>query len=299
MMQRTLSSSLSLSGVGLHSGEQVELTLLPASDDHGIVFERVDLDPPVKVPLDPFRVFDTLMSTNIDFDGVRIATAEHLMSALAGLGIDNLLVQVNSSEMPIMDGSAQVFVDAILATGIREQRQTKKFIKVLKPVSVTHEDKQASLAPHDGFTVDFRIDFDHPVFADQQQRVYELSTENYINQIGYARTFGFEKDLEYLKQNNLARGGSLQNAVVLSADGLLNPEGLRQPDELLSHKVLDAVGDLYLSGHQILGHFRAVKSGHMLNNRLLQALLSEPESFEWVSFTKDCPIEYIEAKAAQ
>ena len=299
MMQRTLCSSLSLSGVGLHSGEQVELRLLPAPEDHGIVFERVDLSPAVKVPLDPFRVFDTLMSTNIDFDGVRIATAEHLMSALAGLGIDNLLVQVNSSEMPIMDGSAQVFVDAILSVGVLEQRQAKKFIRVVKPVSVRHEDKQASLMPFDGFKIDFKIEFDHPVFANQQEGNYVLSTENYINHIGYARTFGFEKDLDYLKQNNLAQGGSLDNAVVLSADGLLNPEGLRQPQELLSHKVLDAVGDLYLSGHQILGHFQAVKSGHMLNNRLLQALLSEPENFEWVSFDDDCPIDYSKAATAQ
>ena len=197
--------------------------------------------------------------------------------------------------MPIMDGSAQVFVDAILDTGIKEQAKPKKFIKVIKPVSVSFEDKQASLTPHHGFVVDFKIDFDHPVFADQQQGVYELSTQNYIDQIGYARTFGFEKDLDYLKANNLARGGSLQNAILLSDTGLINPEGLRQPNELLSHKVLDAVGDLYLGGHQILGYLTAVKSGHMLNNRLLQALLKDPESFEFTCFDGDCPIDYIDA----
>jgi len=274
----------------------VHLALYPQPTDTGIVFERSDLIGSVPVPADAFLVQDTLMSSNLVLDNVRIGTVEHLLSAIAGLGIDNLLIRVSSAEIPIMDGSAAPFVDILLDAGICEQEKAKKFLKIVRPVRVKIDDKWAELRPHDGFELNFEIDFDHPAFDKEQQHAqFHLSSQNFIEGLCTARTFGFVKDIEMMRQNNLARGGSMENAIVIDDMKVLNAEGLRFMDEFVRHKILDALGDLYLIGHPILGRFNAYKSGHALNNLLVREVLSDENNFEIVTFDDNvtAPIDYL------
>lgn len=298
--QRTISREIRASGVGLHSGKKVYIRLLPHHEDGGVIFRRVDLSPYVDIPADGMKVSDTMMSSNICAGNAKIGTVEHLMSALAGMGIDNIIVEVNADEVPIMDGSAAPFIYLIQSAGIAEQMAPKRFIKVKKEVEVRLDDKVAKLLPYDGFKLDFSIDFDHPAFAkDQQHAEMTLSTGSFIDEISRARTFGFLKDIEYLRSNNLALGGSMENAIVVDEQKVLNEGGLRFSDEFVRHKMLDAIGDLYLAGNQILGDFQAFKSGHHLNNLLVRELLSCEDNYEMVSYKspEDCPIKYISALA--
>lgn len=285
MQQRTIAKTVSLTGVGLHSGKPVTLTFLPALADSGIVFYRSDMPNPMPISADFRVVKDTQMSSNLSNEqGHRIGTVEHLMSALAALGIDNLAIEVSAAEIPIMDGSALPFIDALRAGGIVQLSRQKKFIEILRPITVSHEDKIARFTPYQGFALAFDIEFDHPAFLPEHNHItLEFSTKNFINEISQARTFGFQKDIEYLKQHNLGMGGSLDNAIVLDETKVLNPDGLRFADEFVRHKVLDAVGDLYLAGHQILGKFYAKKSGHMLNNRLLRAIFEDDGNYRIVT----------------
>lgn len=285
MQQRTIAQSTTLTGIGLHSGQTVTLTFLPAPVNHGVVFIREDLPNPQPILANFCYVNDTQLSSNLTNDqGQRIGTVEHLLSAIAALGIDNLIIYVNGSEIPIMDGSAMPFLTALRQVGITKQSATKRFIRITKPIEVTHDDKIARFTPYQGFALSFDIEFDHPaILATHSHVSVEFSGSNFVEQIARARTFGFAKDIDYLKQNNLARGGSMENAIVLDDHNILNPEGLRFADELVRHKVLDAVGDLYLAGHQILSKFYAKKSGHMLNNKLLRAVFSDPTNYEFVT----------------
>lgn len=294
--QRTISREIRATGVGLHSGNKVYMRFLPHHEDGGIIFRRTDLDPMVDIPADGMRVSDTMMSSNISVGDAKIGTVEHLMSALAGMGIDNLIIEVSADEIPIMDGSAAPFIYLIQSAGIAEQSVAKRFIKVKKTIEVAVDDKVATLAPSDGFSLDFSIDFDHPAFdKDKQHASMALSTGSFIDEISRARTFGFLKDIEYLRANNLALGGSMENAIVVDEQKVLNEGGLRFSDEFVRHKMLDAIGDLYLAGHQILGAFKAFKSGHHLNNLLVRELFSSPDNYEMVSYDSDdaCPIRYI------
>ena len=296
MNQRTIQAAIAVTGIGLHSGEPVHLAFYPQPTDTGIVFERSDLIGSAPVPADAFLVQDTLMSSNLVLDDVRIGTVEHLLSAIAGLGIDNLLIRVSSAEIPIMDGSAAPFVDILLDAGICEQEKAKKFLKVVRPVRVKIDDKWAELRPYDGFELNFEIDFDHPAFDKEQQHAqFSLSSQNFIEGLCTARTFGFVKDIEMMRQNNLARGGSMENAIVIDDMQVLNAEGLRFVDEFVRHKILDALGDLYLIGHPILGRFNAYKSGHALNNLLVREVLSDENNFEIVTFDDNvtAPIDYL------
>ncbi|MDO5651977.1 MAG: UDP-3-O-acyl-N-acetylglucosamine deacetylase [Moraxella sp.] len=298
--QRTIAKPVTLTGIGLHSGQEVVLSLLPHDVDGGIVFVRTDLDNAC-VPMNAFLVQDTMMSSNLVQGDARVGTVEHVLSAVAAMGIDNLMIEVSSAEMPIMDGSAQDFVALIQQGGLREQSAPKKFIKILKPIKVTDGDKWASLAPaktNAGFAMRFEIDFDHPaIAATEQVFAFELSSQGFIDEVAYARTFGFLKDLQALREHNLALGGSLDNAVVLDDDKVINPEGLRSQGEFVRHKTLDAIGDLYVIGHAIVGEFDAYKSGHGLNNRLIRAVLEDKNSHEIVTFyDKDVsPIDYQKA----
>lgn len=287
--QRTTQQIVTATGVGLHSGTKVELTLRPAPADNGIVFRRVDLDPVVEFPSSATGVGDTRMASTLERDGVRISTVEHLMSALAGLGIDNLYVDVTAEEIPIMDGSASSFVYLLQQAGLREQDAPKKFIRVLKTVEVRDgqgaQEKWARLEPYDGFRLKFFIEFNHPaVDATGQTAEVDFGIESYVNEIARARTFGFMQDVETLRGMGLARGGSLENAIVMDEYRILNSDGLRYDNEFVRHKILDAVGDLYLVGHPLLAAYVAHKSGHALNNRLLRALLEQPDAYEIVSF---------------
>ena len=296
MNQRTIQTAIAVTGIGLHSGEPVNLAFYPQPTDTGIIFERSDIIGSASVPADAFLVQDTLMSSNLVLDDVRIGTVEHLLSAIAGLGIDNLLVRVSAAEIPIMDGSAAPFVDILLDAGIYEQEQPKKFLKIVRPVRVKIDDKWAELRPHDGFELNFEIDFDHPAFDKEQQHAqFCLSSQNFIETLSAARTFGFVKDIEMMRQNNLARGGSMENAIVIDEMQVLNAEGLRFMDEFVRHKILDALGDLYLIGHPILGRFNAYKSGHALNNLLVREVLSDENNFEIVTFDDNvtAPIDYL------
>ncbi len=296
--QRTLKRTIRATGIGLHSGQKVYLTLHPHVEDGGIVFRRVDLDPPVEIPAAALLVNETTMSSNLEHDGARIGTVEHLMSALAGLGIDNLMIDVTSQEVPIMDGSAGPFVFLIQTAGIVEQNALKRFVRIIKPVEVLVADKRAAFIPYNGFRVCFTIDFDHPAFdAEHQSAELEFSTTSFVEEVSHARTFGFLRDIEYMQANNLALGGSLDNAIVVDDHGIVNSEGLRFADEFVRHKMLDAIGDLYLLGFSIIGQFDGYKSGHALNNQLLRALLDQPECYEFVTFDdkNKCPIHYIAA----
>lgn len=287
LRQRTLKSLIRATGVGLHSGQKVTLVLRPAAPDTGIVFTRVDLSPPVEMRANPYAVGDTRMASCLEKDGAKLSTVEHLMSALAGLGIDNLYVDVDAAEIPIMDGSAAPFVFLLNSAGIEEQKAPKKFIRIRKTVEVREGDKWARLEPYDGFRLTFSILFNHPAVDQSGTKVAtDFADESYVRDIARARTFGFTQDVEALRAQGLALGGSLENAIVMDEYRVLNAEGLRLNDEFVRHKVLDAIGDLYLVGHPLLGAFSAHKSGHALNNRLLRELLADATAWEWMTFTR-------------
>lgn len=284
--QKTIKHSVRTSGIGLHSGELIELRLLPAPANHGIVFRRSDLSPAVDLPARSDRVGDTMMCTALIQEGIKIATIEHLMSALAGLGIDNIIVEVNAAEVPIMDGSAAPFVFLLQSAGIRDLDAEKRFIRISRPIEVREGDKIARLLPYTGFRLDFTIDFNHPVLSSRHQNAsLEFSTEQYVRKICRARTFGFVKDIEYLRNHHLALGGSLDNAVVIDDYRILNENGLRSEDEFVQHKILDAIGDLYTLGAPLLARYQGYKSGHALNNRLCREVLAqEGSAWQWDLF---------------
>ncbi|PKV47421.1 UDP-3-O-[3-hydroxymyristoyl] N-acetylglucosamine deacetylase [Janthinobacterium sp. 61] len=289
LKQRTIKQQVRTIGVGLHSGTKVELILRPAAIDTGIVFRRIDLDPIVEFPASAMAVGDTRMASVLIKDGARVSTVEHLMSAAAGLGVDNMVIDVNAEEIPIMDGSASSFVYLLQQAGVEEQQAPKKFIKVIKPVEVRHgkgdAEKWARLSPYDGFKLDFFIEFNHPAVDGTMQRAsVDFGDVSYVHDVARARTFGFMQDVESLRGMGLARGGSLENAIVMDEYRILNADGLRYEDEFVRHKILDAIGDLYLVGHPLLAYYTAHKSGHALNNQLLLALLEQPEAYEIVSF---------------
>jgi len=283
--QRTLKNCIKATGVGLHSGKKVLVTLRPAPAHSGIVFRRIDVTPAVEIPARAENVGDTRLSTSLARGEVRIATVEHLLSAFAGLGIDNAYVAVSAPEVPIMDGSAGPFVFLIQSAGIEEQTAPKQFVRIKRPVAVEDGDKWARLEPFDGFKVSFSIDFDHPLF-DETIKFAEVdfSTTSFVKEVSRARTFGFLKEIEMLREKDLALGGSLQNAVVIDDYRVLNEDGLRYEDEFVRHKILDAIGDLYLLGHGLIGAFRGHKSGHALNNRLLRQLLADKSAWELVDY---------------
>ncbi len=292
LKQRSLKNIIRATGVGLHTGDKVYLTLRPAAPDTGIVFRRVDLPEPVSIKAAPQHVQDTRLSSTLEVDGVRVGTVEHLMSAFAGLGIDNAYVDLSASELPIMDGSAGPFVFLLQSAGIIEQNALKKFIRIKKTIEVHDGDKWVRFEPYQGFKMAFTIDFSHPVFEHSSQSVViDFAEDSYIKEVSRARTFGFMREVETLRAMGLARGGSLDNAVVVDEYRILNTEGLRFEDEFVRHKVLDAIGDLYLLGHPIIGSFTAHKSGHALNNRLLRALLADSSAWEYATFehTEDAP----------
>ena len=285
--QRTLKHIIRATGVGLHTGEKVYMTLRPAAANTGIVFRRIDLVQPIEIKADPYHVGDTRLASCLEQDGVRVSTVEHLMSALAGLGIDNLYVDLSSGEVPIMDGSAGPFVFLLQSAGIEEQPAAKQFIRILQSVEVSAGDKSARFAPHHGFKIEFSIDFDHPVFENSAKSVcVDFATTSYVREVSRARTFGFMHEVEWMRGQGLALGGSLDNAIVLDEYRVLNNDGLRYDDEFVKHKVLDAIGDLYLLGHPVIGMFAAHKSGHALNNALLLRLLEQPQAWEYVSFDR-------------
>jgi UDP-3-O-[3-hydroxymyristoyl] N-acetylglucosamine deacetylase len=284
--QRTIKEIVSTTGVGLHSGRKVTLTLRPAAVNTGVIYRRTDVNPPVDFPADPTSVRDTMLCTAlVNDEGVRISTVEHLSAALAGTGIDNIIVEVDAPEIPIMDGSASPFIFLLQQAGVEFQNAPKRFIRIKKPVRVEDGDKWAEFKPYNGFRMDFEIDFNHPAIEDDQQRlVFDFSTLSFIKDISRARTFGFMRDIEYLQSQNLCLGGSFDCAIVLDEYRILNDDGLRFDNEFVTHKVLDAVGDLYMCGHPIIGEFSAYKSGHGVNNQLLRAVLQEQEAWEWVTF---------------
>ena len=293
--QRTLRESIQSAGVGLHSGQKVQMTLHPAPVNTGIVFRRIDLSPVREIPARADWVEETDLSTGLGTGEARVTTVEHLLSALCGLGIDNAYVDLDGAEVPIMDGSAGPFVYLLQTAGICEQSSPKRFIRILEPVTVAEGDKTASLRPYDGFRITFGIDFDHPVFREQSGRTtVDISSEAFVREISRARTFGFVHEFEYMRSRGLARGGSVDNAIVIDDYRILNEEGLRCEDEFVKHKILDALGDLYLIGHQILGEYEGIKSGHALNNQLVRALMSREDSWEWTTFedTDEAPMEW-------
>lgn len=293
--QRTLKNVIRAMGVGLHTGKKVYLTLRPAPIDSGIRFRRIDLEKPVEILARPEKVGDTNLSTTLVEDGVRISTVEHLLSAIAGLGIDNAFIDVSAEEVPIMDGSAGPFVFLIQSAGIVEQNAAKKFIRIKKTVRVEDGDKWVEFKPFNGFKVSFQIDFDHPLFTAKTQTCeINFSTTSFVKEVSRARTFGFQRDIEHLRANNLALGGSQDNAIVLDDYRVLNEDGLRYENEFVKHKILDAIGDLYLLGHSLIGAFSGYKSGHALNNRLLRTLLADSEAWEEVIFedATKAPISY-------
>ena len=299
--QRTLKNVIRATGVGLHTGEKVYLTVRPAPANAGIVFRRVDLDPVVEIPAGADKVGETTLSTTLVQDGVKVGTVEHLLSAMAGLGIDNAYVELSAPEVPIMDGSAGPFVFLIQSAGIAEQAAAKKLIRIKNPVTVSDGDKWARFEPYDGFKVDFAIEFDHPVFTDGVQRAsIDFGSTSYVREVSRARTFGFMRDIEYLRSHNLALGGSLDNAIVLDDYRVLNEDGLRYDDEFVRHKILDAIGDLYLMGYGIVGAYTGYKSGHGLNNQLAQALLADQQAFDIVTYDdlETAPISYAPGLAA-
>ena len=289
LKQRTIKEPVHATGVGLHSGRKVELTLRPAGPDTGIVFRRVDLDPIVSIPSSAHVVGDTRMASVLIKDDARVSTVEHVMSACAGLGIDNLVIDVTAEEIPIMDGSASSFVFLLQQAGVQEQPSARKFIRVLKDVEVRQgsgaNEKWARLSPHNGYKLDFFIEFNHPAVDGTMQRAsVDFGDITYVRDVARARTFGFMQDVESLRGMGLARGGSFENAIVMDEYRILNADGLRYEDEFVRHKILDAIGDLYLVGHPLLASYTAHKSGHALNNDLLRALLAQPDSYEIVSF---------------
>jgi UDP-3-O-[3-hydroxymyristoyl] N-acetylglucosamine deacetylase len=294
--QRTLRNSIRATGVGLHTGKKVMMTLKPAPADSGIVFRRVDLAQPVDIRASAENVGETTLGTTLVNGEARISTVEHLLSAFAGLGIDNACIEVSAPEVPIMDGSAGPFVFLLQSAGIEEQAKPKRFIRVKKSVRVADGDKWARFDPFEGFKVNFEIEFDHPVFKRRMQSAsMDFSTTSFLKEVSRARTFGFMRDLESLRARNLALGGTLENAIVLDDVGVMNEDGLRYEDEFVKHKILDAIGDLYLLGHSLIGEFSGHKSGHGLNNRLLRSLLADREAWEAVVFERpeEAPISYV------
>jgi len=300
--QRTIKQSVSATGVGLHKGEKVQLTLRPAPANTGIVFRRVDLDPVVDIKASPEAVGETTLCTClVNSEGVQISTVEHLLAAIAGLGIDNLIIDVDSPEIPIMDGSALPFVYLLQSVDIDIQNAPKRFLRIKKAIRVEEGDKWAELLPFEGFRVNFSIDFDHPVIASTTQSMsMDFSSCSFIKEISRARTFGFMKDIEFLRSHNLALGGSLENAIVLDKYRMLNKDALRYDDEFVKHKILDAIGDLYMGGVSILGELNAFKSGHALNNMLLREVFKRTDAWEWVSYQDEtkAPIKYLEGGLA-
>ena len=284
--QRTLKNSIRAKGVGLHSGKKVYLTLRSAPPDTGIVFCRTDLAQVVQIPAKACHVGQTTLCTSLEKDGVRVDTVEHLLSAMAGLGIDNAYVDVSASEVPIMDGSAGPFVFLIQSAGVEEQSRPKQFIRIKKKVTVEENGKSATFLPFEGFKVSFSVDFDHPVFREvAKEASIDFSSTSFVKEVSRARTFGFMKDIEHMRANNLALGGSIDNAIVIDDYRILNEDGLRYEDEFVRHKILDAIGDLYLLGKSLIGEFVGHKSGHALNTRLLHSLLADESAWEVVTFT--------------
>ncbi|MCF7222055.1 UDP-3-O-acyl-N-acetylglucosamine deacetylase [Marilutibacter chinensis] len=296
LRQRTLKNLIRATGVGLHSGDKVFLTLRPAPVDSGIVFRRVDLDPVVEIPARADLVTETLLCTGLSAGNGKVMTVEHLMSALAGLGVDNVIIDLSAPEVPIMDGSAGPFVFLLQSAGIVEQEAPKRFIRIRHPVEVRDGDKVASFAPHEGFRIGFTVEFDHPAIPASQSRAeVEFSTASYVKEVSRARTFGFMRDLEFMRERNLGLGGSMDNAIVLDEFRVLNEDGLRYADEFVRHKILDAVGDLYLAGRPIIGAYEGFKSGHALNNKLVRALMAQPSAWEEVSYVDErqpVPVAY-------
>ncbi len=300
LKQRTLKNPIRASGVGLHTGKKVLLVLRPAPPNVGIVFRRTDLGAPVDIPARATNVTETTLGTTLGQGDARVSTVEHLLSALAGLGVDNAFVELSAPEVPIMDGSAGPFVFLIQSAGIEEQSAAKRFVRIRRPVEVRDGDKWARFDPHEGFRVNFEIEFEHPIFRRHGQRAtMDFSTTAFLREISRARTFGFVRDLEYLRSRNLALGGTMDNAIVLDDYRVLNEDGLRYEDEFVKHKILDAIGDLYLLGHSLIGEFSGYKSGHALNNRLLRVLLADAAAWEEVTFEGPAlaPISYVEAVA--
>ncbi len=296
LRQRTLKNTIRATGVGLHTGEKVFMTLRPAAPDSGIIFRRIDLESPVDIPANANYVGDTQLGTTLVKDDVRISTVEHLLSAFAGLGIDNAYVDVSAPEVPIMDGSAGPFVFLLQSAGIEHQNVAKKFIRIKDKVRVEDGDKWAEFVPFNGFKVDFSIEFDHPIFKKHSQSAsIDFSTTSFLREVSRARTFGFMRDIEALRSKNLTLGGTLDNAIVLDDYRILNEDGLRYEDEFVKHKILDAIGDLYLLGHSLIGAFRGHKSGHELNNTLLRTLMATQGAWEEVTFddVAEAPISFV------
>jgi UDP-3-O-[3-hydroxymyristoyl] N-acetylglucosamine deacetylase len=295
LRQRTLRTTIHATGVGLHSGEKVYMTLRPAAENTGIVFHRVDLEESVDIPADPILVTETMLGTTLTKGNAKVATVEHLMSALAGLGIDNIHIDLSAPEVPIMDGSAGPFVFLLQSAGIEEQNAAKKFIRIKKTIRVEDGDKWAELIPFNGFKVNFEIYFNHPVFNKlSQQATIDFSSSSFLKEVSRARTFCFLRDVEALRERNLTLGGSMDNAIVLDDYRILNEDGLRYANEFVIHKILDAIGDAYLLGHGLIGELRAYKSGHDLNNKLFRAMLEDKTAWEEVTFEdqKKAPISY-------
>jgi UDP-3-O-[3-hydroxymyristoyl] N-acetylglucosamine deacetylase len=281
--QRTLKHSVSAIGIGLHSGENISVTLHSAPVNTGIVFRRTDLSPPVEIPARCDSVGDTTMCTTLVSGDVKIGTVEHLLSAFAGMEVDNAYVDIDSFEVPIMDGSSSPFVFLIQSSGIIEQNELRKFIRIKETIKIEDGDRWVKFSPFDGFKVGFSIDFDHPVIKQSQEKVeLDFAVSSYVREVSRARTFGFMRDIEYLQDNDLAKGASDKNAIALNDEDIVNEDGLRSSDEFVKHKILDAVGDVYLLGHQIIGHFEGHKSGHGLNNLLLRKMLDNPDTWEYV-----------------
>lgn len=285
--QRTLKTTVQATGVGLHTGEKVYLTLRPAAIDSGIVFRRTDLSQVFDIRAEAHAVHDTRLSTCLESNGVRVATVEHLMSALSGLGIDNAIIELTSPELPIMDGSAGTFIFLLQSAGLVEQAAPKKFIRIKRTVEVKDGDKWVRFDPFNGYKLTFTINFAHPVFANTKQNVtVDLGEHSYIKEVSRARTFGFMQDVENMRAQGLALGGNLDNAIVMDEYRVINPDGLRFEDEFVKHKVLDAIGDLYLLGHPLVGAFSGYKSGHALNNALCRAMLADESCWEFVTYDK-------------
>ncbi|MEJ2060767.1 MAG: UDP-3-O-acyl-N-acetylglucosamine deacetylase [Gammaproteobacteria bacterium] len=298
--QRTLKNTIRATGVGLHTGEKIFLTLRPAPVDTGVIFRRVDLPEPVEIKARPENVGDTRLSTTLVQGDVRVSTVEHLLSALAGLGIDNIYVDLSAPEVPIMDGSAGPFVFLVQSAGIEEQSAPKRFIRIKRSVQVDQGDKWVRFEPFDGFKVGFTIEFDHPIFREHQQFAeLDFSTTSFVKEVSRARTFGFMRDIEAMRERSLALGASLDNAIALDDYRILNEDGLRYENEFVKHKILDAIGDLYLLGHSLIGSFLGNKSGHALNNQLLRKLLAEEDAWEMVTFEdgEAAPISYVQSIA--
>lgn len=294
MKQRTIKNIVKATGISLHAGDLVALTLKPAPINSGITFVRTDLNPTVAIKATADNIGDTQLCSCLIQQGVRVATIEHIMSAFAAMGIDNAVVEISASEIPIMDGSANPFIFLIQSAGIAEQKAAKKFIKIKRKITVNDGDKFATLEPYDGCRFDFTIDFNHPMFeAKHCKASLDLSTSSFIKEISRARTFGFLSEMEHLRRMNLVKGGSLDNAIVVDEYRVLNAEGLRYDDEFVRHKILDAIGDLYLLGHNLLGAYSGYKSGHGLNNQLCRALLAEQSAWELVNFESTAPIQFV------